>query len=132
MGFWQFLNQWWNLPYLVLLGLVGLYFVLQTVGLVGSLGGHDADADADAEHELDYDVDHEVEHTSLSVGYANIFPVTPVGKAIGAAVQMVGPALSAKALDRPAPEQAEASDPVLIEKLDQVIAELRALRRAGG
>ena len=37
--------------------------------------------------------------TSLSVGYANIFPVTQAGKAIGALVQMVGPALSAKALD---------------------------------
>ena len=37
--------------------------------------------------------------TSLSVGYANIFPVTQAGKAIGALVQMVGPALSSKALD---------------------------------
>ena len=38
--------------------------------------------------------------TSLSVGYANIFPVTQAGKAIGAVVQMVGPALSSKALDQ--------------------------------
>jgi len=37
--------------------------------------------------------------TSLSVGYANIFPVTQAGKAIGALVRMVGPALSSKALD---------------------------------
>ena len=37
--------------------------------------------------------------TSLSVGYANIFPVTQMGKAIGAVVMMVGPALSAKVLD---------------------------------
>jgi hypothetical protein len=37
--------------------------------------------------------------TSLSVGYANIHPVTQAGKAIGAVVQMLGPALSAKALD---------------------------------
>jgi len=36
--------------------------------------------------------------TSLSVGYANIFPVTQAGRAIGAVVQMVGPALSARAL----------------------------------
>jgi hypothetical protein len=41
--------------------------------------------------------------TSLSVGYANIFPVTQAGKAIGALVQMVGPALSAKALDAERP-----------------------------
>jgi hypothetical protein len=38
--------------------------------------------------------------TSLSVGYANVYPVTPAGKLIGAVVQMVGPALSARALDR--------------------------------
>ncbi|HYV66152.1 MAG TPA: ion channel [Myxococcales bacterium] len=37
--------------------------------------------------------------TSLSVGYANIYPVTQAGKAIGAVVQMVGPALSSRALD---------------------------------
>ncbi len=37
--------------------------------------------------------------TSLSVGYANIFPVTPMGKLIGGVVMMVGPALSAKALE---------------------------------
>jgi hypothetical protein len=36
--------------------------------------------------------------TSLSVGYANVFPVTQAGKAIASAVMMVGPALSAKAL----------------------------------
>jgi voltage-gated potassium channel len=41
--------------------------------------------------------------TSLSVGYANIFPVTPAGKAIGAVVQMLGPALSSRALDRDPP-----------------------------
>ena len=40
--------------------------------------------------------------TSLSVGYANVFPVTQAGKIIGAVVMMVGPALSARALDAPA------------------------------
>ncbi len=52
--------------------------------------------------------------TSLSVGYANIYPVTQAGRAIGAVVQMVGPALSARALERNAPD-----------KMDQVLAELR-------
>jgi hypothetical protein len=37
--------------------------------------------------------------TSLSVGYANIFPTTPMGKLIGGVVMMVGPALSARALE---------------------------------
>jgi hypothetical protein len=63
--------------------------------------------------------------TSLSVGYANIFPVTQVGKAIGAVVQMVGPALSSKALE---PKESGAPDPV-VEKLDAILQELRSLRR---
>jgi len=41
-GFFQFLNHWWNLPYLVMLGLVAVFFVLQFVGMAG--GDHDADA----------------------------------------------------------------------------------------
>src|SRR5580765_6612561 len=38
--------------------------------------------------------------TALSVGYANLFPVTALGKAIGAIVMTIGPALSARALDQ--------------------------------
>ena len=41
--------------------------------------------------------------TSLSVGYANIYPATDAGRLIGAVVQMLGPALSARALDRELP-----------------------------
>jgi hypothetical protein len=62
--------------------------------------------------------------TSLSVGYANIFPVTQMGKAIGAVVQMVGPALSSKALDAPPSSE---PDPV-VEKLDAILQELKRLR----
>ena len=50
----------------------------------------------------------------LQVGYANIFPVTQAGKAIGAVVQMLGPALSAKALERDAPD-----------RMSEVLTELR-------
>jgi voltage-gated potassium channel len=65
--------------------------------------------------------------TSLSVGYANIFPVTAVGKAIGAVVMMVGPALSARVLDGPPDPKAEASggSAAVVEKLDEILAELR-------
>jgi hypothetical protein len=67
--------------------------------------------------------------TSLSVGYANIFPVTQLGKAIGAAVMMVGPALSAGALgDREAP--APPADPLVADKLDAILGELRKLNAA--
>jgi hypothetical protein len=60
--------------------------------------------------------------TCLSVGYANIFPVTPVGKAIGAAVMMVGPAMSAAALGG---KDAPATDPELTTRLDAILDELR-------
>lgn len=32
--------------------------------------------------------------TAVSVGYANVFPVTPLGKLIGGVVMMVGPSLA--------------------------------------
>lgn len=63
--------------------------------------------------------------TSLSVGYANIFPVTALGKAVGAVVMMVGPALSARALETaPRPEPAAELTPV-VERLDAILEELR-------
>jgi hypothetical protein len=84
--------------------------------------------------------------TSLSVGYANIFPVTAIGKAIGAVVMMVGPALSARALDeargagdatggRGAAPAAAGAVPgeVAVDlgaKLDAILVELRRLNEA--
>lgn len=64
--------------------------------------------------------------TSLSVGYANIFPVTPLGKTVGAVVQMIGPALSARALEQHHPE-ADASPGAVVEKLDAILEELRKM-----
>lgn len=61
--------------------------------------------------------------TSLSVGYANVFPVTQIGKAVAAAVMMVGPALSARALDGPREESP--NHDALIAKLDEILVELR-------
>src|SRR4051812_45431872 len=66
--------------------------------------------------------------TALSVGYANIFPVTPLGKMIGAVVMTVGPALSARALDqgqRGSSDGDGAGTAILAEKLDAILAELR-------
>jgi len=64
--------------------------------------------------------------TSLSVGYANIFPVTALGKVIGAVVMSVGPALSARVLEQPAPAaSADEGAAVLAAKLDAILAELR-------
>jgi hypothetical protein len=44
------LNHWWNLPFLVMLGLCGVFFLLQAIGLLGG-GDHDVDAD----HDVDVD-----------------------------------------------------------------------------
>ena len=60
--------------------------------------------------------------TALSVGYANLFPVTPFGKLLASALMTMGPALSARAL-----EAGGAADDVVAAKLDDVVAELRAL-----
>lgn len=64
--------------------------------------------------------------TVLSVGYANIFPVTPAGKMIGGVVMTVGPAMSGRALDTSA-SRGEPPDGALLAKLDEVLVELRRL-----
>lgn len=66
--------------------------------------------------------------TSLSVGYASIFPETSLGKALGALLMMVGPALSSRALNPPAPAPAGPSENALLaEKLDAILAELKRI-----
>jgi hypothetical protein len=73
--------------------------------------------------------------TSLSVGYANIFPVTPLGKMIGGVVMMLGPAMSSRALDRE-PEQSSqpsrgrtpSAEDAVVAKLDEILIELRRAR----
>jgi hypothetical protein len=72
--------------------------------------------------------------TCVSVGYADIFPKTPTGKAIASALMAFGPAIAAAALEPPSAErQPEPADPRLIavqEKmsatLDAILAELGA------
>jgi voltage-gated potassium channel len=58
--------------------------------------------------------------TSLSVGYANLFPVTPLGKLLASALMTVGPALASRALDRQEPD-------AVAQKLDEVVAQLREI-----
>jgi hypothetical protein len=69
--------------------------------------------------------------TALSVGYANIFPVTPIGKIVGAAVMTIGPALSARALDNAPPNtEPEGASALVAAKLDEILVELRRLNAA--
>src|SRR5688572_22532141 len=58
MGFWSFLNHWWNLPFLVMLGLCGVFVLLQAIGLIG--GSHSELEHAAAGDAGNHDVDHEL------------------------------------------------------------------------
>ena len=57
MGFAWFFNQWWNLPYLAALDLVGLWMAAQAVGFLshGSSSEHEADVDTDSVSDADGD-----------------------------------------------------------------------------
>lgn len=66
MSFWHFLNHWWNLPYLVMLGLVGVFFGLQAVGIFTHHSDGDADGDADHDVEHEHDSDHEGAVSSIA------------------------------------------------------------------
>jgi voltage-gated potassium channel len=70
--------------------------------------------------------------TSLSVGYANIFPVTAAGKIIGSIVMTFGPALTARVFERGAPLAAPAALELtpIVERLDTILAELRRINSA--
>jgi voltage-gated potassium channel len=73
--------------------------------------------------------------TCLSVGYANIFPRTQVGKFVAAVVMILGPSLTSWVIEgrlvkRQAPNTQPAlpePDPV-VEKLEAILKELRAQR----
>ena len=64
--------------------------------------------------------------TDLNVGYSQVHPVTPAGKAIGAALMTYGPALVTGIFDKPAKERAEVSPDTqaVVERLDAILAAL--------
>lgn len=62
--------------------------------------------------------------TCISVGYADIFARTPIGKIIGSALMTIGPAVAAKTLDGPPTDRQEQ----IVGALNQILAELRSAR----
>jgi hypothetical protein len=81
--------------------------------------------------------------TCLSVGYADVFAVTPTGKAIASAVMTFGPAMSGAIFEEPkTADAASVAGPVapsvspemlavqntIVEKLDAILTELRTQR----
>jgi len=76
--------------------------------------------------------------TSLSVGYADIFPRTEAGKAIASTLMTYGPALAARVFDVPNEakeravegERSEAALRDIASKLELILQELQAQRGA--
>ncbi len=84
MGFGEFLDHWWNLPFLVMLGLVVVFFGLQVIGIASHGGDADVDADADADVDADADADHDADadadHDADSVGMHDVLAFFGVGR----------------------------------------------------
>jgi len=76
LGFAAFLNHWWNLPFLVMLGLCGVFFLLQIAGLLGADAEHDVEADAD----LDVDAEAEGDGLGWQDVLSDVFSFLGVGR----------------------------------------------------
>jgi hypothetical protein len=61
--------------------------------------------------------------TCLSVGYADIFAKTPVGKILGSALMTIGPAMAAKTLDGPA-QPTTTTQVEILDTLRKILARL--------
>lgn len=70
--------------------------------------------------------------TCLSVGYADIHPVTPVGKLVGTFLQTLGPSLVSKVLDGPASAQRDELQTQILAKLTEILQELQRQNAASG
>jgi voltage-gated potassium channel len=70
--------------------------------------------------------------TCLSVGYHNVFAVTPAGKAIASFLMTVGPSLAARTFEAPRAEaeraetEAATTQRAIVERLDAILEALRA------
>lgn len=62
--------------------------------------------------------------TNISVGYCDIFAVTPAGKSIGSALMTLGPSMAAKVLDPPAADGEEVTTRAVVERLDRILEAL--------
>ncbi len=71
--------------------------------------------------------------TSISVGYSDIFPKTPMGKLVASAVMTLGPALSARALDapeRPSSTKGPTTNEALLDSQRELTRSIDTLVRA--
>ena len=65
--------------------------------------------------------------TNLSVGFSDIFAVTPMGKAIGTLLMTYGPAMATRALDDPKdPNDPDPTQRDVVDRLDKILEALSA------
>lgn len=82
MSFAAFLNHWWNLPFLVMLGLCAVFFVLQAIGILGAHAEHDVDAEHDVQvdHDADADVDADADGGGMTAAWHEALAFLGVGR----------------------------------------------------
>lgn len=64
--------------------------------------------------------------TCVSVGYADIFPRTPIGKILGSALMTLGPAIVPRTLEGPADQRHDEKQEQILQTLRQILAELQS------
>jgi hypothetical protein len=67
--------------------------------------------------------------SSLSVGYTNIFPQTPIGKMIATLLMTFGPAMSGAILDGPKTTAPDPAQEKMAETLEKILATLQKQER---
>jgi len=82
LSFAAFLNHWWNLPFLVMLGLCGVFLLLQTIGFLGADADHDVavDHDADLDASPDGDADADGEGGGMTAGWHEALSFFGIGR----------------------------------------------------
>ena len=63
--------------------------------------------------------------TAISVGYADIFPRTPVGKVLGAILMTLGPALASRTVEGPRAQQHDRTQQQILQTLRQILEQLQ-------
>jgi hypothetical protein len=84
LSFAAFLNHWWNLPFLVMLGLCGVFFLLQAIGFLGADADHDVDGghdvEGDASPDGDGDADADGEGGGMTAGWHEVLSFFGIGR----------------------------------------------------
>jgi hypothetical protein len=62
--------------------------------------------------------------TCISVGYADIVAATPVGKAVGSLLMMIGPAMAGRFTDGPATDRRDKVQEEILNTMQQILKQM--------